>query len=61
MKLTASLKGSCGEPGKTILLYGAEISISKSKPMALKGDELLQDKIVISNQIIEEVRICKYL
>jgi hypothetical protein len=28
--------------------------------MALKGDELLRDVIVISSQITEEVRICKY-
>ena len=41
--------------------YGLSISTNKTKTMAFKGLEPLRSKIVINNQIIEQVNIFNYL
>jgi hypothetical protein len=46
---------------KTASAYNLTVSTAKTKISALKGKELIRAKIVINNNIIEQVTNCNYL
>jgi hypothetical protein len=56
-----SLQKLLHQVSKTASTYILNISTAETKILALKGKELIKAKIIINNNIIEEVTNCNYL
>jgi hypothetical protein len=56
-----NLQKAAHKLNRIILEYGLTISVQKTKLMAFKGPGPVRTKIVIDNNIIEQVNLCSYL